>query len=131
MIEDEILDGSCCALCTKYFKDTEGAVVSHGEPVVCKECWSKLPPSKKSKLKKAFFNIEGYMFNITIPGERGEVDLLVIPLHNGDQILYEVHSNGLLCAVGLNEDLCWEPDRNVSRDLVEKIGKAIQLKEDE
>ena len=46
-IAEDILDGSCCALCRCYFKhpkknkfgDSVGIYV-HEYPVACKECWT-------------------------------------------------------------------------------------------
>lgn len=54
-IAEDIIDGSCCALCGQYFVDMEegateittdengvannAAIHSHGFPVACKECW--------------------------------------------------------------------------------------------
>lgn len=38
---EDILDGSCCALCGCYFKHPkkENEGYSHGYPVACKDCW--------------------------------------------------------------------------------------------
>jgi hypothetical protein len=131
VIDDEILDGSCCSICTEQFKDTEGAVIGQGWPVVCKECWAKLAPEKRKGLTKAFFNTQGYVFNISVP-YRGEIlDFIIKPLHNIDQIVYEVHNNGLFCVVGLNYKANWDSDRFIDNHLTYEIGKAIDLKENE
>ena len=43
----DINDGTCCAICEKYFEnpiqedEDEIAGYSHGYPVVCVECWTK------------------------------------------------------------------------------------------
>jgi len=40
-IADDMVDGTCCALCGQYFKDPEKENMSytHGYPVVCWDCW--------------------------------------------------------------------------------------------
>ena len=55
-IADDIIDGTCCALCGQYFmtkenyakweandfKQTEGIeLFSHGYPVACGDCWEE------------------------------------------------------------------------------------------
>jgi len=42
-IEEDIIDGTCCALCTCYFvnpKD-DNATYTHGYPVACHDCWDE------------------------------------------------------------------------------------------
>jgi hypothetical protein len=40
-IADDIIDGSCCALCGQYFTNDGGKTLyDHGYPVACKECWT-------------------------------------------------------------------------------------------
>lgn len=50
---EDIIDGSCCALCGCYFigeskeeykneSNPEGnSILSHGYPVACKDCWEE------------------------------------------------------------------------------------------
>lgn len=47
-VAEDMIDGSCCALCGCYFQDTGSSkdedsplVFSHGYPVACRSCWSK------------------------------------------------------------------------------------------
>jgi hypothetical protein len=47
-IADDIIDGSCCALCGQYFAkemNVDGADVpvmyEHGYPVACKDCYQE------------------------------------------------------------------------------------------
>lgn len=48
-IAEDIIDGSCCALCGQYFegpeRNVDGAdvptIYSHGYPVACDECYEK------------------------------------------------------------------------------------------
>jgi hypothetical protein len=131
MIDDEILDGTCCSICLQQFKNTEGAVISHGWAVVCKECWSSLTPDKRKNLTKAYFDTQGYTFDISVLYEGRILQLAVKPLNNIDQIVYEVYDKGLLCVVGLNEKINWDADRDISRNLIYEIGRAIELKEKE
>jgi hypothetical protein len=38
---DDIMDGSCCAICHNYFKTEDLKFIdSHGYPVACKDCWT-------------------------------------------------------------------------------------------
>src|SRR5438552_5590312 len=129
MLNDDILDGICCSICYDDFKDTEGARISHGYPVVCHDCWSKLSKDKKQALTKAFFYTQGYVFNIVVPYQQKMVDLTIKPLHNIDQIIYEVYDDRLMCAVGLNDRANWDADRAISSHLIYEIGKAIEVKE--
>jgi hypothetical protein len=131
MIDDEILDGSCCSICWEQFTDTENAVLSHGHPVVCLECWRNLTEEKRIGLKKAFFYTRGYVFNIDVILWNEIHSYTIKPLHNIDQIVYEVHENGLLCVVGLNSKANWDVDRPFSNHIVYEIGKAIDKVEND
>ncbi len=131
MLADDILDGIVCSICYADFKDTEGARIGHGEAIVCHDCWDKLPKEKKATLKKAFFYTQGYIFDITVAYEHKMIQLTVKPLHNTDQIVYEIYNDQLLCVVGINEKANWDADRKVSSYLIYEIGKAIEKKESE
>lgn len=37
-MEEDIVDGSCCACCGQYFEHPDGDIYSHGYPVVCLDC---------------------------------------------------------------------------------------------
>lgn len=50
---EDILDGTMCELCGSYFKDKNDDIYSHGEPVVCKDCWRYLSAEQKKDHKKA------------------------------------------------------------------------------
>jgi len=131
MLADDILDGFVCSICYSDFKDTGGARIGHGEAVVCHDCCSKLPAEAKVTLKKAFYYTQGYLFNITVPYAKRMMSLIIKPLHNIDQILYEVYDEQLIGVVGINEKANWDADREMDRHLVYEIGKAIEKKERE
>lgn len=48
-ISEDIMDGSCCQFCTLYFKSKDGNILSHGHPVVCRDCWRDLKKSEKKR----------------------------------------------------------------------------------
>ena len=58
-------------------------------------------------------------------------EFAIIPLHNNDQIVYEVCGDGLLCVVGLNHKANWDDDRDIINYLVYEIARAIDIKENE
>lgn len=38
---EDIIEGSCCALCGCYFADPGGGIFDHGYPVACYDCWEE------------------------------------------------------------------------------------------
>ena len=93
--------------------------------------WEKLSEKHEGsiELTKAFFNTQGYVFNISVEYHGEKMDFIIKPLHNIDQILYEVHRNGLFCVVGLNYKANWDSDRFIDNHLTYEIGKAIDKAE--
>jgi len=57
---EDILDGSCCALCTSYFVDPKDpdAIYVHGSPRVCKACWNDLTDEEKKLYQRAVVETE-------------------------------------------------------------------------
>lgn len=129
MLDDDTWDGTCCCMCYQDFRDTEGARISHGYAVVCHECWEQLPLEKRKQVQKAFFYTSGYLFTIVVPYEKHWKELTIKPLHNIDQVVYEVYDEQFLCVVGLNEKANWDADRKISSHLIYEIGNAIEKKE--
>lgn len=63
-IADDMIDGTTCSLCGRYFHSeevteptTKGGKVytlfTHGYPVVCWECWKTLSKSEKKDYQRA------------------------------------------------------------------------------
>jgi hypothetical protein len=53
-------------------------------------------------------------------------ELVVRPLQEKDQILYEIYADDLLCVIGLNENAEWEANNDYDASAVRKIGNAIE-----
>jgi len=56
-IADDCIDGSCCQLCLRYFKDSskkdKSVIYTHGYPVACKECWKELTKVERKQYQLA------------------------------------------------------------------------------
>ena len=53
-ISEDILDGSCCSLCTQYFKHPiKQSIYVHEHPVVCWDCWGTLSKKERKTYSKA------------------------------------------------------------------------------
>lgn len=54
MIAEDILDGSCCSICTCYFKfNADEGIYVHDYPVVCWDCWDDLNEEERNDYVKA------------------------------------------------------------------------------
>lgn len=54
-IAEDMLDGSCCQHCGRYFiySKYKGVIYAHDYPVTCWECWDDLSEQDKKKFIKA------------------------------------------------------------------------------
>ena len=60
-IADGMINGDSCQWCGQYFEETDKAtskskVVSHGFPVVCKECFDDATKRERKSVVRATYN---------------------------------------------------------------------------
>jgi hypothetical protein len=48
-IADDMVDGSCCTMCTMYFTK------SHGYPVLCGECYASMSKQDRAGIPRAIY----------------------------------------------------------------------------
>lgn len=60
-ISEDMQDGSCCELCTCYFKHPNGKdIYVHDHPTVCSDCWKELTKEEKQFHTKCDKGIETF-----------------------------------------------------------------------
>lgn len=53
-ISEDILDGTCCQFCGRYFTHPKkDSLYTHGHPVVCYGCWEEMPKKEKINYERA------------------------------------------------------------------------------
>jgi hypothetical protein len=60
-IADDMIQGKACQWCGQYFKKTEKStrkteIMTHGYPVVCKECYDIATKKERKNVVRAIYN---------------------------------------------------------------------------
>jgi hypothetical protein len=53
-IADDMIDGTTCQLCGCFFQgESDNELYVHGYPVVCWDCWERLPKKQRKQYQRA------------------------------------------------------------------------------